>query len=151
MGTYDYSHLMTGTSQRLGSFWVHMVFDVDEIRKGAFMNDLLGIPITSYFKIGKLKGGTTIRDSYWRITKEAKGNADYNIGTASGGTQIVALAPGDTAAAWTQGAIDPNDSIVSYPIATEDNYIWLMVDSELVLTGSIELFLECVAGADDNY
>jgi hypothetical protein len=148
---YDYSHLMTGKSQRLGSFWVHMVFDVDEIRKGAFQSPR-GIPIGTDFKIGKLKGGTIIRDSLHRITGATKGDCDYTIGTTEGGTEVAGgtALPGDTTTDWIQGTADPN-SVLSLVQATEDHYIWLRTTAAIVLTGRIELLLECVAGADDNY
>jgi hypothetical protein len=149
---YDYTQLMTGFSQRLGSFWVSMKIDWDEIRRGAFMNDLLGIPSSTDFKVGKLKGGTVIRDSYYRITRAAKGNTDYNIGITEAGTQISGgLVAADTTSDWTQGSIDPNDSIASLAKATENHYIWVMIDSEALFTGNLEIMLECVAGADDNY
>jgi hypothetical protein len=148
---YDYTQLMTGFSQRLGSFWVHMKFDATEIRKGAFMNPLLGIPASTDFKVGRLKGGTVIRDSYYRITEAAKGNCDYNIGVTEAGTEIASTVAADTTSDWTQGDYDPNDSIGSLAKATEDHYIWLMVDSEALFKGNLEIMLECVAGADDNY
>ena len=148
---FNYTHLMTGKSQRLGSFWVYMKVDWDEIMKGAFQKTKIDIPASTDFKVGKLKGGTVIRDSYYRITKAAKGNCDYNIGVTEAGTQIAAVVAADTTIDWTQGSIDPNDSIVSLAKATENHYIWVMVDSELVRTGNLEILLECVAGADDNY
>lgn len=148
---YDYTHLMTGFSQRLGSFWVHMKFDAEEIRKGAFLNPLLGIPSTTDFKIGRLKGGTVIRDSYWRITKPDAGTVTYNLGVTEAGTEIAAAIDGSTATDWAQGDYDPNDSVGSLAKGTEDHYIWLMIDTAATFTGNLEVMLECVAGADDNY
>lgn len=148
---YDYTHLMTGYSQRLGSFWVHMKFDVGKIRKGAFQQDLLGIPASTDFKIGKLKGGTIIRDSYWRITEASAETTTWNVGVTEAGTEIGAALDASTATDWAQGSYDPNDSIGSLAKATEDHYIWLMVDTAAIFTGNIEILLECVAGADDNY
>jgi hypothetical protein len=145
---FDYTHLMTGKARKLGSFWVYMKVDWDEIMRGAFQKTLIDIPASTDFKVGLLKGGTVIRDSYYRITKEADGNCDYNIGTTEAGTEIAAVVPADTAIAWTQGAIDPNDSVVSLARATEDHYIWVMIDSELIRTGNLEIMLECVAGAE---
>lgn len=84
---YDYTQLMTGFSQRLGSFWVHMKFDADEIRKGAFTGSLTGIPTATDFKIGKLKGGTVIRDSYYRITKASTSAVTYNLGVTEAGME----------------------------------------------------------------
>ena len=146
----DLTSLMTGYSQRLGSFWVHINFDVDEIRKGTFMG-INGIPTTTDFKVGKLKGGTVIRDSYYRVSRAAVGDCDYNIGVTEAGTEIGALVAADTATDWVQGSYDPNDSIGSLAKATEDHYIWVMVDSAKVMNGNLEIMLECVAGADDNY
>ena len=148
---YDYTQLMTGYSQRLGSFWVSIKIDWDEIRKGAFQHSLLGIPSGTDFKIGRLKGGTVIRDSYYRVTRAAEGDCDYNIGTTEAGTEIAAVVAADTTSDWTQGSIDPDDSIVSLAKGTENHYIWVMVDSAALFTGNLEIMLECVAGAEDNY
>lgn len=148
---YDYTQLMTGFSQRLGSFWVHMKFDADEIRKGAFTGSLTGIPTATDFKIGKLKGGTVIRDSYYRITKASTSAVTYNLGVTEAGTEIAAAVNSFTAIDWAQGDYDPNDSVGSLAKATEDHYIWLMIDTAAIFDGNFEVLLECVAGADDNY
>jgi len=147
---YNYNSIMTGMSQRLGSFWVHMHVDIGEICKGAFHNPA-GIPASTDLKIGKLKGGTIIRDSYYRVTKASNGTTTYNVGTTEAGTEIVAALDSFTAADWAQGAADPNDSVLSLAKATEDHYIWLMIDTAAAADGNLEILLECVAGADDNY
>jgi hypothetical protein len=147
---FDYSHLMTGQSQKMGSFWAYVKIDWDEIMRGAFQKTLIDIPASTDFKVGKLKGGTIIRDSYYRITKEAEGNCDYNIGVTEAGTQIGAVVPADTAIAWTQGSYKLG-AIGSLAKATENHYIWVMIDSELIRTGSLEILLDCVVGSDDTY
>jgi len=145
---YDYSGIMTGYSQRLGSFWVHMMFDVDTIMKGAFNNS---IPVSTDFKIGKLKGGIKIRDGYYRVSRACTGNCDYTLGTTEAGTEITGAIPGDTATDWVQSSVTPNAKTINLAKATEDHYIWLAVTAAAVANGSIEYMLECVAGAEDNY
>jgi hypothetical protein len=147
---YDYTHLMTGKSQRLGSFWIHIKLDIAEIRKGAFTLTT-GVPAQTDFKVAKLKGGTVIRDSYWRITEASTGSTTYNIGVTEAGTQIAAAIDSSTATDWAQGDYDPNDSIGSLAKATEDHYVWIMIDTAAAADGNLEILLECVAGADDNY
>lgn len=145
---YDYTQIMTGMSQRLGSFWVYMNFDVDKIMRGWGHQN---IPASTDFKIGRLKGGTIIRDSYYRVNRASTAATTWNIGVTEAGTEIAAAVDASTAADWAQGDYDPNDSIGSLAKATEDHYIWLMVDTAAIADGSIEIMLECVAGADDNY
>ena len=145
---YDYTQLMTGFSQRLGSFWVSMKFDADEIMRGWGHQ---AIPQTTDFKIGKLKGGTIIRDSYFRVKRASTGTTTYNLGVTEAGTEIAAAVDSFTAADWAQGDADPNDSVLSLAKATTDHYIWLMIDTAEIADGSFEVMLECVAGADDNY
>jgi hypothetical protein len=149
---YDYSHLMTGMSQRLGSFWVYMKFDVEEIRKGAFP-EVAGIPSGTDFKIGKLKGGTQIRDSFIRVLTASTGSATYEIGVVEGGTLMDTGLDSATAGDWVQGDIDPlaPASGSSLAKATEDHYIWLQISTAAIADGVLEIMLECVAGADDNY
>lgn len=144
---YDISGTMTGYSQRLGSFWVSIVFDANKIMTGWGTQS---IPSTTDFKLGKLKGGTIIRDSLVRITRASTGTATYNLGVTEAGTEIKAALNSFTAIDWTQGDADPN-SVLSLAKATEDHYIWLMIDTAEIADGNFEIMLECVAGADDNY
>ena len=147
---YDYTQLMTGYSQRLGSFWVHMKVDIGELCKGAF-NTPAGMPASTDLMVGRLKGGTVIRDSYWRITKASNGTTTYNIGVTEAGTEIASAKDSFTATDWAQGDYDPNDSIGSLAKGTEDHYIWVMIDTAPAADGNLEIMLECVAGAEDNY
>jgi hypothetical protein len=150
---YDYSHIMTGKSQGLGAFWVSIKVDWNELCQGAFQNrGAVGIPASTDFKLGKLKGGTVIRDSYYRVLTACSTAVTYNIGVTEAGTEIAAAVDGATPGDWVQGSYDPNDSIGSLAKATEDHYIWVMLDNGVnVSDGILEIMLECVAGADDNY
>jgi hypothetical protein len=97
-----------------------------------------------------LKGGTIIRDSLVRITNASTGTTTWNLGVTEAGTEIKAALDSFTAIDWTQGDADPN-SVLSLAKATEDHYIWLMVDTAAIADGALEIMLECVAGAEDNY
>jgi len=141
----------TGGPPKLGSFWKHYKFNVDEIRKGAFQG--AAIPASTDFKLGKLRGGWVIRDSYIKIPTASNASVTYNIGITEAGTEIAAAIDATdttTYADWVQGTIDPNDSTQSLALATEDHYLWLMIDSAAISTGELEVMLEIVAGADDN-
>jgi hypothetical protein len=145
---YDYTQLMTGESSRLGSFWVSIKIDIAELCKGSMQS---GMPTSTDLKVGKLKGGTVIRDSYWRITKASNGTTTYNIGVTEAGTEIAAAIDSSTATDWAQGSYDPNDSVGALAKATENHYIWVMIDTAAAADGNLEIMLECVAGADDVY
>jgi hypothetical protein len=147
---YDYTTLMTGESSRLGSFWVSIKVDIAELCKGNHLRPG-GIRSSTDLKVGKLKGGTVIRDSYWRITKASTGTATYNIGVTEAGTEIAAAIDSFTATDWAQGSYDPNDSVGALAKATENHYIWVMIDTADIADGNLEIMLECVAGADDVY
>jgi len=142
--------VMTGKSGRLGSFWLHFVFDVPKIRESAFS---IGIPINTDFKLGKLNDGWVVRDSYIKIPEASDASVTYDLGFTEAGTDIctgVDATDTTTYVDWVQMTIDPDTQPVSLARATATHYLWLKVGVAAQYKGKLEVLLECIAGADDN-
>jgi len=146
---YDYP-CMTGNSGKLGSFWLHFVFDVPKLTKGMLQS---GIPLSTDFKLGKLNGGWFIRDSYIKIPEASDASVTYDLGFTEAGTDIctgVDATDTTTYADWVQATATPDGAGVSLARATATHYLWLMVGVAEQNKGKLEVLLECIAGAEDN-
>jgi len=137
---YNLDHL-AGGNPKTGSFWMTARIN---------FSDYPTVTVGDSIRIGKVKDGWLIRDSWYRMPTASTSTGTVDIGFGAAGQIDIASAVDldGSLLTWTQGTIQ-GDGGVELEI-TADEHLVLTVDTAVATDGILEVMYEVIAFTNEN-